>query len=96
MQHQDNQAAQDTDHVRHGDDQSQGQHCIGRSIRPGAALPDAVLVAQLYDEERFLRGWRDGPSTYLSPSDAPALRRELTAAFGAMELPRCSNPCDAL
>jgi hypothetical protein len=96
MQHQGNQANQHADHVRHSDDQGQGQHGIDRSIRPGATAPDTVLVADLCDGGLLLHGWSDGPSAYLSPSDAPALRRELTAAFGVMELARCSNPRDAL
>jgi hypothetical protein len=96
MQHQGNQADQHTDHVRHGDDQSQGQHGIDRTIRPGTAVPDTVLVATMCDGRLLLQGWCDGPSAYLSPSDAPALRGELAAAFDVMELPRCSNPRDAL
>ena len=96
MQHQSNQAPQDTDDVRHGDDRGRGQHGVDHSIRPGTAVPDTVLVATMCDGGLLLHGWRDGPSAYLSPSDAPALRRELAAAFGAMQLARCSSPGDSL
>jgi hypothetical protein len=82
--------------VRHGDNQGQGQYGIDRSIRPGTAVLDTVLVATICDGGLLLHGCRNGPSAYLSPTDAPALRCELAAAFGVMELPRCSNPRDAL
>jgi hypothetical protein len=81
--------------VRHGDHHGQGHHGIGRSIRPGTAVPDTVLVADLCGGGLLLHGWRDGPSAYLSPSDAPALRRELAAAFGATQLARSSSLGDA-
>lgn len=96
MQHEDGLAGRDIDLRRQGHDQGQGQHAIGGSIRPGAAVPDTVLVATMCDGGLLLHGWRHGPSAYLCPTDAPALRRELATAFGVTELPRCSNPCDAL
>jgi hypothetical protein len=44
----------------------------------------------------FLQGWRDGPSAYLSPSDALSLRRELAAAFGSSESALRRDQGDAL
>ena len=83
MHHQSNHVGQGTDDVRHGDHQGQRHHGIGRSIRPGTAMPDTVLVAHTCDGGLFLQGWRDGPSAYLSPSDAPALRPEMAIVFGS-------------
>jgi hypothetical protein len=87
-----NQVGRGTDDVRHGDDRDQGQHSIGHSIRPGRAVPPTVLVADMCDGGLFLQRWRDGPSAYLSPSDATPLRRELAAAFGNRQPARGSNP----
>ncbi|MGH3696550.1 MAG: hypothetical protein ACRDRX_21590 [Pseudonocardiaceae bacterium] len=88
VHHQGNQGGQVANDVHHGDHQRQGQRGIGRSVRPGTALPDTVLITHLCDGGLLLHGWRGGPSAYLSPSDAPALRRELAAAFGSRESAR--------
>ena len=65
---------------------------IGRSIRPGTAVPSTILVADMGDGSLLLEGWRDGPSAYLCPTDAMPLRRELAAAFGRTDLtPGCSE-----
>jgi hypothetical protein len=82
VQHEDGPAGRDTDHRRHGDDQPP-QLRIARGIRPHPAVPPTVLLAHRCDGGLFLQGWRDGPGAYLSPSDAPAQRRELAAAFGS-------------
>jgi hypothetical protein len=85
VHHQANQAGQDTDDVGYGADQTHGRHGIGGSIRPGTAVPDTVLVADMYGGALLLQGWRDRPTAYLSPSDAGPLRRELVVAFGGSE-----------
>ena len=96
VHHQGNLAGQGTDDGHHGADQSRQCHGIGRSIRPGTTVPSTVLVADMCDGGLFLQGWRDGPSAYLSASDASALRCELAAAFGRTELAQCRDPSEAL
>lgn len=81
VEHEGIQPHQNTDDRRHGDGQGQQQHGIGRSIWPGTDVPPTVLVADMVDGSLFLRGWRDGPTTYLSPDDAVPLRRELAAGL---------------
>ncbi len=49
MEHEDNQPHHNTDDQRHGDDQDHQQRGIGRSIRPGTAVPPTVLVADMGD-----------------------------------------------
>jgi hypothetical protein len=93
--HQRNQVGQGTNDVRHGDDQDQGQHGIGRSIRPGTAVPPTVLIADMCDGGLFLEGWRDGPNAYLTASDAMPLRCELAATFGSNALAGCGDPGEA-
>jgi hypothetical protein len=85
MQHQGNQAAQDTDDVPHGENHDRGQHAVGHSIRPATAVPLTVLVAEMLNGSLLLTGWRDGPTAYLSPTDAAPLKRELAGAFGSSE-----------
>lgn len=41
-----------------------------------------VKVSDLGDGALFLQVWPDGPSAYLGPADAVALKRELATAFG--------------
>ncbi|MGH3695946.1 MAG: hypothetical protein ACRDRX_18465 [Pseudonocardiaceae bacterium] len=78
--------------MQHGDDRpgfewfrngDGAQACsgAGRSIRPGTAVPSAVLVSDMGDGSLLLEGWREGPSAYLSPADALTLRRQLAVAF---------------
>lgn len=86
MEQDGSRAAQATDDVHDGDGQDQQQHGIKRSIRPGTVAPPTVLVADMGDGSLLLEGWPDGPSAYLSPSDALPLRRELTRAFGSAVL----------
>jgi hypothetical protein len=69
VEHQGIQPHQNTDDQRHGDGQDHQQRGVGRSIRPGMAVPTTVLVADMGDESLFLQGWRDGPSAYLSPAE---------------------------
>ena len=72
--------------VQHEGDRAGQNHQqlgIGRSIRPGTAVPPTVLVADMGDGSLLLEGWRDGPSAYLCPVDAVPLRRELQRAFGS-------------
>lgn len=83
MEHEGIQPHQSADDQRHGDDRDHQRHGIGRSIRPGTAVPPTVLIADMGDGSLFLQGWRDGPSVYLSRSDAMPLRQELAGAFGS-------------
>ena len=69
-------------HGARGDDLS-GLLGIGRSIRPGIAVPATVLVVDMGGGALYLAGWREGPSAYLTPEDAVPLRRELARAFGS-------------
>jgi hypothetical protein len=85
VQQDDGLAGRDIDHQRQGDDQGQEQHAIDGSIRPGTAVPPTLFLADMCDGGLVLHGWRDGPTAYLSPSDAIPLRRELAAAFGSTE-----------
>lgn len=66
-----------------GGDDLPGLLGIGRSIRPGIAVPATVLVVDMGGEALYLAGWRQGPSAYLTPQDAAPLRRELARAFGS-------------
>jgi hypothetical protein len=57
-----------------------------------AAVPDWILpchpplfLADMWAGGLVLHGWRDGPTAYLSPSDAIPLWRELAAAFHSTE-----------
>lgn len=70
--------------MRHGDDQDQEHHGIGRSIHPGTAVPGTVLGARRC-AGLLLQGRRDGPSAYLSPHDALPLRPELAVAVGGRQ-----------
>lgn len=92
MQHEGDRADQNTDNPRRGDGQDHQQ----RSIRPGTAVPPTVLVADMGDGSLLLEGWRDGPSTYLSPTDAVPLRQELARAFGSPDLTPSSSKGEAL
>jgi hypothetical protein len=95
MHHQGEHPGQNINNGRHGGDHGHRQpYGIGCSIRPGNAVPVTVLVAALYDGVLLLHGWRDGPSAYLCPSDAAALRRELAAAFDATSLSESSSRRD--
>ncbi len=96
MGNEGNQAARDAAAVPPDDNHCEGQHGIARSIRPGTAVPSTVLVADLCNGGLLLHGWRDGTSAYLSPSDAPALRRELAAAFNSHEAARRRDQGDFL
>ena len=92
MQHEVGSGGRDTDHQRH----STRQPGIEHSIRPGTAVPPTVLIADMYDGGLFLQGWREGPNTYLTSSDAISLRRELAAAFGTPELTLPGDPGETL
>lgn len=82
VQHEGDRADQDADNLRRGDGQGHQQHSMRRSKRPGTAVPPTVLVADMGDGSLLLAGWRDGPSAYLSSTDAVPLRRELARTFG--------------
>lgn len=56
---------------------------IGYCIRPGAAVPPTVLVADMGDGTLLLQGWRVGPNAYVCAADADPLREALAAAFGS-------------
>jgi hypothetical protein len=88
-------ADQDTDDLDDGDGQHPQQDDIQRSIRPGTGTPPTVLVADMGNGALFVEGWRDGPSAYLSPSDALPLRRVLAMVFGSTVLPPSSEPDEA-
>lgn len=85
VHHQGNHADQGTDDAHHGAEEGQQWHGLGRSIRLHTAVPPAVLLAHLCDEGLFRQGWRGEASAYLSPTDAPAMGPELTAALGSTE-----------
>jgi hypothetical protein len=95
MQHEGGLGGQDTNHQGHSNCQPL-QLGIGRSIRPGNAVPPAVLIADMCDGELFLHGLREAPSAYLTSSDAMPLRCALAAAFGSTALTRCGDPGEAL
>ena len=95
MNYHGNHAGQNTDDVRHGVDQDHQHHGIGRSIRPGTAVPDTVFITRMGNGALLLHGWRDGPSTYLSPSDTIPLRRQPAAAFGSTALALSDVPGEA-
>lgn len=96
MEQDGSRAVQATDDVHDGNGQDQQQHGIKRSIRPGTVVPPTVLVANMGDGSLFLEGWPDGPSAYLSPSDALSLRGELTRAFGSAVLRPSGEPGEAV
>jgi hypothetical protein len=87
VHHENNEAGQGDDDVRHGDDHGQ-RHVINRSIRPGTAVPVTVFVTHLPNGGLLVRGFSARSSAYLSPSDATSLRRELAAAFDSRESAR--------
>lgn len=60
-----------------------GQGGIGYCIRPGAAVPPTVLVADMSNGALLLQGWRVGPNAYVCAADAGPLREALAAAFGS-------------
>ena len=68
---------------------------IGRSIRPGTAVPGSVLVSDMGDGSLLLEAWRQGPSAYLSPADALPFKRQLAAAFGSSDITPSGNQCRA-
>ncbi|MGH3899627.1 MAG: hypothetical protein ACRDTA_15570 [Pseudonocardiaceae bacterium] len=97
MEHERIQPRQNTADLHLGDDQDQQQQFgIIRSIRPGTALPTTVLLTDMGDGALFLQGWRDGPSAYLSPSDAVPLRRQWAGDFGSTELTPSNGQDEAL
>jgi hypothetical protein len=60
VEHESGLAGRGTDDLRHGEDQGEPQQCgIGRSIRPGTAVPATVLVADMGDGSLFLQGQRE-------------------------------------
>ncbi|MFY9808228.1 MAG: hypothetical protein WCB57_08685 [Pseudonocardiaceae bacterium] len=78
----DEQATQGFDWFHHDDDSGEQTAVgIGRTIRPGTAVPSTALMSDMGDGSLLLEDWRDGPSAYLGPADAVPLRRELAAAF---------------
>jgi hypothetical protein len=80
-----------------GDDEGRPKQLgIGRSIRPGTAVPPTVLISDMGSGAVYLEGWRAGPSVYLSAEDAVGLRQELASAFGAEDLPPRADPGWAL
>lgn len=74
VQHEGDRADQDADTPRRGDGRDQQHHGIGRSIPAGYSRAATVLVSDMGDESVLLEGWRDGPSSYLRPTDAAPLR----------------------
>ncbi len=78
----DEQVSQRFDWFHRGDDSGEQTAVgIGRTIRPGTAVPSTVLMSDMGDGSLLLEGWWEGPSAYLGPADAVPLRRELAAAF---------------
>lgn len=75
----------DGEMVHHDDagDELPARLGIGRSIRPGTAVPSTVLVSNMGSGALCLSGWQQGPGAYLTPEDATPLRRELARAFGS-------------
>ncbi len=55
----------------------------GYCIRPGAAVPPTVLVAEIGDGALLLQGWQVGPNAHVCAADAGPLREALAAAFGS-------------
>lgn len=83
MSHGNGEEGRDVEGLRRGDDELPPRRGIGRSIRPGAAVPATVLVSNMGSGGLCLDGWQEGPSAYLTPEDAEPLRRELARAFGS-------------
>jgi hypothetical protein len=78
----DEQASQGFDWFHRGvDSGEQTAMGIGRTIRPGTAVPSTVLVSDMGNGSLLLEGWREGPSAHLGPADAVPLRREPAAVF---------------
>jgi hypothetical protein len=96
VHHENNQAGQGNDNVRHGDDHHGQGHVSSRSIRPGTAVPVTVFVTHLPNGGLLLCGFGARPRAYLSPSDATPLRRELAAAFGSRESARRGDQGEVL
>ena len=69
-----------------GDEMSQcAREGIGRSIRPGTAVPATVLVAEMDDGYLLLHGWQDGTNAYICPQDTRPLKEALAAACGTAD-----------
>lgn len=84
MENENNRTGQNVDDPHSGDDTGRrARRGIGRSIRPGSAVPPTVLVADMSEGGLLLHGWRTGPSAYLTAEDSVPVRRALVAAFGA-------------
>lgn len=82
---------------RHDDGQEQPRpRGIGRSIRPGTAVPATVLISDMGNGALYLEGYRAGPSAYLTAEDAVGLRQELAKAFGSGAVPSRDDPGQAL
>lgn len=96
VEHEGSHPHQGADNQRDGDDHGEYHLDNRRSIRPGTAVPPTLLVADMGDGSLFLQGSQDGPTVYLSPSDAVSLRRELAAAFGSADLTPSDDQGDAL
>lgn len=95
MQHEGGPGGRDTNHQRHSNRQPP-QLGIEHSIWPCIAVPPTVLIAGMRDGGLFFKGWRDGPSAYLTASDAMPLRCALAAAFGCTALARCGDSGETL
>jgi hypothetical protein len=95
MQHEGGPGGLDINHQRHSNRQPP-QPGIEHSIRPAAAVPPTVLIADMCDNGLFLQGWRDGQRAYLTSSDAKPLRCALAATFGGTALTRCGDPGEML
>jgi hypothetical protein len=96
VQHEDGLAGRDTATRVRVTTRANGSIGIVDSIRPCTAVPPTVLIAGMRDGGLFLKGWRDGPSAYLTASDAMPLRCVLAAAFGCTALARCGDSGETL
>jgi hypothetical protein len=85
VQHEDSKPGQGFEWFGRADGNGE-RSCTGCSIRPGTAVPRAVLVSDMGDGSLLLEAWREGPSAYLSPADAVPFRRQLAVAFGSPHL----------
>lgn len=78
---------------RHGHEQGRRtEGGVGRSLRPGTAVPPTILISDMGSGAVYLEGWRVGPSVYLTAEDAAGLRRELAKAFGADDTAERDEP----
>lgn len=68
---------------RDSSDEQPPAHSLNRSIRPGVPVPATVLIVEMTGGSLLLRGWRHGPSAYVSADDAAPLRRALATAYGS-------------